>query len=194
MNRRIKQDINPGTSHNELVSRLPGSFFTRDVLDVAPQLLGKHLVRCLADGTIGKYSISETEAYRGIDDKACHAHKGKTPRTKVMYQEGGILYMYLIYGMYWMLNVVTEKENVPQAVLIRGLNGVKGPGRLTKLLHLDKSFNGEDLQTSERIWIEDTQEPLEYTTHPRVGIDYAGAYWKNKPWRFIMSSPYPDQG
>lgn len=86
------------------------------------------------------------------------------------------------------------KENVPQAVLIRRLTGVNGPGRLTKLLHLDKSFNGEDLQTSERIWIEDSQELLEYTTHPRVGIDYAGAYWKNKPWRFIMSSLHPDLG
>jgi len=77
MNTRTKQDINPGKSHNELVSRLPGSFFTRDVLEVAPQLLGKFLVRRSPGGTISKYRISETEAYRGINDKACHAHKGK---------------------------------------------------------------------------------------------------------------------
>ena len=87
--------------------------------------------------------------------------------------------MYLIYGMYWMLNIVTEKQDVPQAVLIRGLTEINGPGRLSRHLKLDKSFNGEDLQTSGRIWIADSNNRVKYTTHPRVGIDYAGDYWKN---------------
>lgn len=169
------------------MARLDLSFYTRDVLQVAPDLIGKKLVRCFADGSVFSYIISETEAYRGFDDRACHAHKGKTARTEVMFRQGGILYMYLIYGMYWMLNVVTKNENVPQAVLIRGLTEVCGPGRLTRHLQLDKSFNGEDLQTSDRIWIEESGIKVSYTTAPRIGIDYAGETWKNKPWRFILS-------
>lgn len=169
------------------MGRLPLSFYTRDVLDVAPEILGKRLFRRGVDDAISSYIISETEAYRGFDDKACHAHKGKTARTEVMFQQGGILYMYLIYGMYWMLNIVTENENIPQAVLIRGISEVSGPGRLTRQLQLDKSFNGEDLQTSDRIWIEESDLKAEYTAGPRIGIDYAGEYWKNRPWRYIMS-------
>lgn len=168
------------------MGRLPLSFYTRDVLDVAPEILGKRLFRRGVDDAISSYIISETEAYRGFDDKACHAHKGKTARTEVMFQQGGILYMYLIYGMYWMLNIVTENENIPQAVLIRGISEVSGPGRLTRKLLLDKSFNGEDLQTSDRIWIEDSDIKAKYLTAPRVGIDYAGDYWKNRPWRFML--------
>ena len=110
------------------IDRLPSDFFLRDVLVVAPELIGKRLVRRWPDGTSNSYIISETEAYRGGEDKACHASKGKTPRTEVMFRKGGILYMYLIYGMYWMLNVVTEQRDVPQAVLIRGLKELSGPG------------------------------------------------------------------
>ncbi|MFC2086088.1 DNA-3-methyladenine glycosylase [Bacteroidota bacterium] len=167
------------------MNKLPVSFFQRDVLDVAPELLGKYLVQ--NDGTNGfKYKITEVEAYRGEEDLACHANKGRTKRTEIMYHSGGYLYVYLIYGMYWMLNIVTGQENIPQAVLIRGIEGFNGPGKLTKHLNIDKSFQGESIVKSNRIWIENSTQFAEYTTTPRIGIDYAGEIWKNKPWRFLL--------
>ena len=169
------------------MKRLDSSFFQRDVLNVAPDLIGKILVRKFADGTISRYKIIETEAYRGEEDLACHASKGRTPRTDVMFQSGGKVYVYLIYGMYQMLNFVTAEENNPQAVLIRGIDGIVGPGKLTKHLQIDKSFYGEDLAKSDRIWVENDGQKHSYITKTRVGIDYAGE-WKDKPWRFILSS------
>ena len=167
--------------------RLDREFYSRDVLEVAPQLLGQHLVKVASDGTRSSYVISETEAYRGGEDLACHASKGRTPRTEVMFGEGGHLYMYLIYGMYWMMNVVCGPEGIPQAVLFRGLREVSGPGRLTRLLGVDRDFYGEDLVGSGRIWIEYMGPPPSYTTGPRFGIDYAGEPWKDMPWRFLMN-------
>lgn len=165
--------------------RLLNDFYFRDVLLVAPDLLGKSIV--MFDGKqTQKYIITETEAYRGAEDLACHASKGRTNRTEVMYSVGGKIYVYLIYGMYWMLNVVTgEKEN-PQAVLIRGVKGWNGPGKLTRQLGIDKSFYGEDLCTSKRIWIADMGIPVDFNTSPRIGIEYAGEIWKNQPWRFLL--------
>jgi DNA-3-methyladenine glycosylase len=159
--------------------------FRYDVLDVAPWLLGKYLVREFEDGTVIRLRITEVEAYRGEEDLACHARKGKTPRNQVMYDAGGLLYLYFIYGKYWMLNIVTgEKEN-PQAVLIRGIEGLKGPGKLTRELMLDKSFYGEDICSSSRIWIENSALVADYHATPRIGIDYAGE-WKHKLWRFVL--------
>ncbi len=166
--------------------RLQREFFVRDVLTVAPDLLSKLLIIKDPSGIVRKYEITETEAYRGIEDKACHASKGRTPRTEVMYHEGGKLYIYLVYGMHWMLNVVTGKINEPQAVLIRGLNDCYGPGRVTKILGVDKTFYGEDLATSSRIWIEDAGVCKDYQTSERIGIDYAGDYWKSRPWRYFL--------
>lgn len=97
--------------------------------------------------------------------------------------------MYLIYGMYWMINIVTAPEGVPQAVLIRGLSGISGPGKVTKTLGLDKSFYGEDLVTSDRIWIEDSGQKPQYICKPRFGINYAGEPWISNPWRYIMVQP-----
>lgn len=167
--------------------RLERDFYRQDVLSVAPALLGKTLMHRGLDGSVAGYVISETEAYRGVADKACHASKGRTPRTEVMFGDGGCLYMYLIYGMYWMLNVVTGESGTPQAALIRGLREVSGPGRLTRQLGLDREYSGEDLITSPRIWIEDTGLETSYTSCPRVGIDYAGEPWKSKSWRYIMN-------
>lgn len=167
-------------------ARLPNSFFQREVTEVAPDLLGKILVRYFEDGRIEKFRITETEAYRGGDDKACHANKGITARTKVMFDEGGLVYVYLIYGMYWLLNFVTGKPGDSSAVLIRGIEGISGPGRVGRALQLDKSFYGENLETSERIWVEDSGVKPQYTTSPRIGIDYAGEPWISKPWRFIL--------
>ena len=108
-------------------NRLKSNFFTRDVLDVAPEILGKILVIRLKDGNYQKFSVTDVEAYKGTDDKACHASKGRTARTEVMFRTGGVLYVYLVYWMYWMLNVVTGLENDPQAVLIRGVDKCNGP-------------------------------------------------------------------
>jgi DNA-3-methyladenine glycosylase len=168
--------------------RLPDSFFQRDVLEVAPEILGKILVRKFSDNHIEKFAITEIEAYSGNGDLACHASKGKTPRTEVMFREGGLVYVYLIYGMYWMLNIVTGEENDAAAVLIRGIENVSGPGRVGKTLQLDKSFYGEKLFTSERIWIENAPPAKNYITSPRIGINYAGEPWISKPWRFLMKT------
>ena len=165
--------------------RLDGEYYIRDVLELAPTLIGKALVRVFPGGEIRKYLITEVEAYRGEEDLACHAAKGRTDRTKIMYNRGGYLYVYLIYGMYWMLNIVSSVENTPQAVLIRGVQGISGPGKLTKQLQIDKSFYGESLMNSQRIWVEVTGENVDYYTTPRINIDYAGEEWAGKKWRFI---------
>ncbi len=171
---------------DSMTDRLAREFYTRDVLTVAPDLLGKELVLTGDDMQHTIHIITETEAYRGMEDRACHASKGRTARTEVMYMQGGVLYMYLIYGMYWMLNIVTSHQDNPQAVLVRGLADISGPGRLTRTLKLDRTFNSEDLVTSERLYIRDPGRTVAFETHPRIGIDYAGDYWRNKPWRFLM--------
>jgi DNA-3-methyladenine glycosylase len=164
--------------------RLTSSFFAGDPVNVARNLLGKVIVRCFSDGRIERYQITETEAYRGEDDLACHAAKGRTRRTEVMYHKGGVIYVYLVYGMYWMLNFVTSEEGFPAAVLIRGAGKISGPGRLGRELQLDKSFYGEDLSNSARLWLEDTTNLSVYKSTPRVGIHYAGE-WVHRKWRFI---------
>jgi DNA-3-methyladenine glycosylase len=164
--------------------RLLRDFYVRDVLDVAPEMPGKNLVIKLNDGSVSKFKITEVEAYRGSEDKACHASKGRTARTEIMFEEGGRLYIYFIYGMYWMLNIVTGEKDFPQAVLIRGVEGYPGPGKLTKSLGINRSFYGEDLVLSERIWVEDAGFICSVKNSPRIGIDYAGEYWKSRPWRY----------
>jgi len=165
------------------MSIITTEFFQQDALILAPALLGKILVRKFDDGIIERFRITETEAYRGEEDKACHAHKGRTQRTEVMYHSGGKIYVYLIYGMYWMLNIVSGKENEPQAVLIRGVESISGPGRVGKKLLLYKGFYGETLPSS-RIWVEDNKLVPEYKTTPRIGIDYAEE-WRDLEWRFV---------
>jgi len=167
--------------------RLNNDFFKKDVLDIAYQLIGKNIVRKFDDGSVKKFMITETEAYRNEEDLACHCSKGRTKRTEMMYHEGGKIYVYLIYGMYWMLNFVCNKQDIPQAVLIRAADGYNGPGKLGKALKIDKSFYGEDLETSQRIWVEDNNKSnLQIITNTRIGIDYAGDIWKNKKWRFTL--------
>lgn len=140
------------------MKKLGIEFYRQDAVIVAEKLLGKILVRRWDDGSETRYRITETEAYLGEEDKACHASKGRTPRTEIMYSEGGKVYVYLIYGMYWMLNVVTGNENQPQAVLIRGIDKIIGSGKVGRELKMYKSFYGEDLLSSDRIWIEDAPE------------------------------------
>jgi DNA-3-methyladenine glycosylase len=166
--------------------RLQRDFYIRDVLDVAPDLLGKAIVVGTGNNIYCRYRITEVEAYRGSEDRACHAGKGRTARTEIMYHEGGRLYLYLIYGMYWMLNVVTGGENNPQAVLIRGVENLPGPGKLTRAMGIDRNYYGEDLVISDRIWIEAGGFNPVIRTGERIGIGYAGEYWKTRPWRFYL--------
>lgn len=170
--------------------RLKRNFFRSDVLDVAPQLPGKYLVINNGENQ-EKFIITEVEAYRGEEDLACHASRGKTKRNEIMYAAGGHVYVYLIYGMYWMLNIVTGEPDNPQALLIRGIDGFDGPGKLTRKLKINNSYYGEDLVISERIWIENSNINGAIHTTPRIGIDYAGEYWKNKPWRFCLNLTLP---
>lgn len=153
---------------------------------IAEDLLGKTLVRRFEDGHVLRSKILETEAYWGINDLASHASKGRTKRTEIMFEEGGFVYMYLIYGIHWLFNIVTGKEGEPEAVLIRGIEHVSGPGRIGKQLQLDKTFYAEDLENSNRLWIEESTLPGAIETGPRIGVDYAGELWKNKPWRFKL--------
>lgn len=164
--------------------KLPVSFYRRDVLVVAPDLLGKYLVRRYPTGEVIRYRITDVEAYRGEEDLACHASKGRTPRTETLYSDGGRVYVYLIYGLHWLLNIVTGKAGHPQGVMIRGVEGIDGPGRVGKALALDKSLLGEPI-TGKNIWVEDSGEKPAYRTAPRIGIDYAGE-WKFIEWRFLI--------
>lgn len=168
-------------------ARLEREFYSRDVLVVAPELIGKTLIRC-EDREINRYTIIETEAYRGEEDQASHARFGRTIRNSIMYGQAGMVYIYLVYGMHWMLNIVTGNAGIPQAVLIRSLKGLSGPGNLTRGLGIDKSFYGEDLVNSRRIWLETNSETPEIITGPRVGIEYSGEPWISHPWRFMWQS------
>ena len=141
-------------------------------IKVAPLLLGKILCRRIENKII-RSRITETEAYFGEEDTACHASKGLTKRTKTLYEEGGIAYIYLCYGIHSLLNVVTGSKGFPQAVLIRGIDNYNGPGKLTKYLKIDTSLNGENLLTSTQLWIEDDGHSYAYESTPRIGINYA---------------------
>ncbi len=167
-------------------NRLDLDFFTRDVLVVAPEILGKVMAIRLNGGSVARFAVKDAEAYRGTEDKACHASKGRTARTEIMFHQGGVLYVYLVYGVHWMLNIVTGLENDPQAVLIRGIENCSGPGRVTKLIGIDGSFNGENLILSERIWFEYATPVKNFRTGQRIGIEYAGEYWKKRPWRYYI--------
>ncbi len=168
--------------------RLDESDYAVDAVTAAKALIGTWLCRRLGDGTVIRRRITETEAYCGEEDTACHAHKGRTARTDVMYAPGGCAYIYLCYGMHEMLNVVTGEEGRPEAVLIRGVEGAAGPGRLTKLLHIDRSLNRENLVASGRLWLESDGTPARFTAAPRIGIGYASKRDQKRKWRFTLSS------
>ncbi|MFA5658490.1 MAG: DNA-3-methyladenine glycosylase [Oscillospiraceae bacterium] len=170
--------------------KLSEEFFHRDCLEVAPDLVGKIIARQFEDESEICLRITEAEAYRGEEDKGCHASKGRTPRTEILYKKAGTIYVYLCYGIHQLMNVVTGEEGEPQAVLFRCCDGFSGPGKLTKKLGIDKSFNGESFVANDRIWLEDDGYSPKIITAPRVGIDYAGEEWKNKLWRFIDKDKY----
>lgn len=183
--------------------KLPRSFYEQSTVDVAKQLLGKFLVHRHAQGTlIGR--IVETEAYLGPHDLACHAAKGRTTRTEVMFGAAGHAYVYFIYGFYNMLNLVTEAKDFPAAVLVRALEPVRGvkqmkrnrdtelvsnlasgPGKLCQAFAIDRALNGQDV-CGQILYLEDRGEPTpKFDATPRIGVDYAGK-WKDRPLRFAV--------
>lgn len=165
--------------------RLSRDFFERDALEVAPDLLGKALVSRLPGLPQRRLIISETEVYRGEEDTACHAHRGRTRRTEPLYMAGGHFYIYLCYGIHWLLNAVTGPAGRPQGVLIRACRGYEGPGKLTKYLGVTGELNCAGVDICPHLWFEDEGRVVNITTAPRVGIAYASAEDRVRPWRFI---------
>jgi DNA-3-methyladenine glycosylase len=194
---------------------LPRSFYERGAVAVAQELLGARLVRKL-DGQRLAGIILEAEAYQGQEDLACHARAGLTPRTKVMYGPAGHAYVYFTYGAHWMLNVVTEPEGTPSAVLIRALEPVagieemralrggrpdreltSGPARLCEALAIDGKLNGTDLVEGTELLLEQHRDfPARAMANgPRIGIDYAAAKDRKAAWRFwLKDSPFVSKG
>ncbi|HEY8510093.1 MAG TPA: DNA-3-methyladenine glycosylase [Steroidobacteraceae bacterium] len=179
-------------------TRLDRSFYARSTLVVARELIGMHLVRRDESGLrIGR--IVETEAYQGPHDLAAHSSKGLTPRTAVMFGPPGHAYVYFIYGFWNCLNVVTQAEGIPHAVLLRAVEPISGitdktwgPGLLCRAMNIDRSLNGADL-CDDVLWIEKpagTTRPPRIQRSTRIGVDYAGE-WAKRPWRFFdRDSPY----
>ena len=178
---------------------LPREFYNRPTLRVAKDLLGKVLVTSTTNHT-KLTKIIDVEAYVGPQDKACHASRGRTKRTTIMFGPAGFTYVYLIYGMYHCLNIVTEREGYPAAILIRGLEllgeerepehstRIEGPGRVCRYLEVDRTHNGLDATVGTTLWIEDQglDVPKQHLQAlPRIGIDYAGE-WAKKLWRFCL--------
>lgn len=167
-----------------LWTRLDEAALSMSAKKLAPFLIGKLLCRKTDDGIL-KYRITETECYCGEEDTACHAHKGMTERTKTLYEKGGTSYVYLCYGIHNLFNVVSGTAGHPEAVLIRGVEGYNGPGKLTRALHIDRSLNGIDMTSSDLLWLEDDGTRVKYRRDKRVGIDYATPKYRDILWRFI---------
>ena len=165
--------------------KLDYEFFHRPCLMVAQDLVGKVLAHRLPDGRILRLRIAETEAYCGETDSACHAHKGRTKRTEVMYMDAGTVYIYLCYGVHWLLNIVTGDVDEPEAVLIRACVDANGPGKLTKKLQITGDLNRSSI-FGEELWVEDDDFDCSMVTDKRVGIGYASQEDQDKPWRFKM--------
>lgn len=175
---------------------LSRSFYEREAGELARDLIGRALVRRLPDGRVLRGRLVEVEAYVGMDDKACHAHRGKTARNATMFGPPGHAYVYLVYGMHHMLNLVCAAEGDPQAVLVRALEPLepelpgipwRGPGVLCRELSIDRSHDGLDLCAGRDIWLEPGMpaDLSEIITTPRIGVDYAEE-WKDAPLRFCL--------
>ena len=166
------------------MSRLGYDFYHRECLAVAKDLIGKVLVHRTPEGE-HRLRITETECYCGEEDTACHAHKGRTKRTEVLYAEAGTIYVYLCYGMHWLLNIVTGEEEQPQAVLIRACADANGPGKLTKKLGITGELNRCSV-LGDTLWVEDDGFACEFLADKRVGIGYASREDQDRLWRFVM--------
>ncbi len=166
----------------------PGEeFFHRDCLELAPALVGKLLIRTLENGEKISLRITETEAYRGEEDTACHASRGRTERNRLLWEKPGTIYVYLCYGIHDLMNIISGEEGQPQGVLIRACKGYEGPARLTKKLCIDRSFNGRQIVGNPYIAVADDGYSPEITAKKRVGIDYATPEYRDILWRFCDS-------
>ena len=192
----------PNAKQNVLTP-LTRDFYNRDTLAVARDMLGCWLVREY-NGEQMAARIVETEAYCGAEDSACHAHRRRSSRTEAMFGPPGHAYVYLVYGMHWLLNVVTEPEDSPCAVLIRAVEPManeaamrairqatgkqlsNGPGKLTRALTIDKALYDHDMTLGKQLWISAASHEDAIATGPRVGIDYAKPEHRDAPWRFWL--------
>lgn len=181
----MRRFIQPNELNMLKFPRLQRSFFNRHPVEAAQDLLGKMMVFKNFEGI-----VIETEAYRGIDDEACHAFKGLTPRTKVMFGPPGHAYVYMIYGIHHCLNIITEPEGCPGGILIRGMQLIKpmhlvlnGPGKLCKHLNINRTYNGVDVITDDQFYFLDTPNLNKIFTSKRIGIT------KNAEvlWRFYIN-------
>ena len=163
------------------MARLPYEFYHRPCDVVARELVGKVIVRGET-----RLRISETEVYWGESDTACHAHKGKTKRAEVLWADAGTIYVYLCYGMHWLLNLVTGDENNPQAVLIRACVEAPGPAKLTKALGITGEYNRKSILETEDLWIEDDGFRCEIAAATRIGIGYASEADQARLWRYVL--------
>jgi DNA-3-methyladenine glycosylase len=188
----------PHLLRSRTLKKLDHAFFARPAIELAPDLIGTILVRRLR-GREFQARIVETEAYVGSHDLACHAAKGRTKRTEVMFGRAGHAYVYLIYGMYDMLNIVAAGVDDPQAVLIRGavpLGGwqadLSGPGKLTRAMRITRAQNGLDLTAEKLFLLQDPEHRPQFVVTPRIGVDYARE-WKDAMLRFVDTTVYhPD--
>ena len=163
------------------MERLPYEFYHRPCDVVARELVGKVIVH----GDI-RLRISETEVYWGENDTACHASRGRTKRTEVLYADAGTIYVYLCYGMHWLVNIVTGNTDDPQAVLIRACAEAPGPGKLTKKLGITGAYNRQSILETPELWIGDDGFRCEIEAAPRVGIGYASPEDQARLWRYIL--------
>ncbi len=167
---------------------LKQSFFNRPTLDVAQDLLGKYIVH-KEQNKARAFMITDVESYDGLEDLASHASKGRTQRTEIMFGEAGRFYIYLVYGIHYLLNVVTGPREYPAAILIRGVEETSGPGRVSKLLSIDKRFNNKKADPLNGLWFEDrgvkvNQKQIKKSA--RIGVHYAGPLWAKKEFRFTL--------
>ncbi len=176
---------------------LGAAFFARDTLAVARDLPGRVLCRRLGPRRVTRLRITDVEAYDGPEDRASHARAGRTARTEVMFGPPGRWYVYLCYGIHWLLNIVTREEGYPAAILIRGLEGMAGPGRLTRALAIDGRLNRAPATPASGLWLEagdGPPAPAAVTAEPRVGVAYAGPLWAGRPWRFRLRGATENAG
>ncbi|HEX2449069.1 MAG TPA: DNA-3-methyladenine glycosylase [Methyloceanibacter sp.] len=166
----------------------------QDFFDQAADKVAFHLIGCRLHWHEGKQSqsrlITETEAYIGPEDLASHAARGRTERNDALFGPSGRFYVYLIYGRHWMLNVVTGPIGFPAAVLIRSLDGLKGPARVTKALNITGDLNGQIASEKTGVWFTETPQPVRrpIIRSARIGVEYSGPVWSQKPYRFVLSS------
>lgn len=186
---QLAERVEPGQIAKMTRVISPEKWQGRGTVAIARALLGKVLVRTTVAGREARV-IVETEAYVGPQDLACHASKGCTPRTQVMFGAGGVWYIYLCYGIHEMLNLVTGPAGHPAAILIRGVEGAIGPGRVTKQLSINRALNATRAAPESGLHLEDhgiVAPPRHVISGPRVGVDYAGPIWAAKPWRFRIA-------